>query len=131
LLLLAFVFVTLSTAHAAFTKYEERIFNQTLDHFRFTDVARQKWPHRYLFSDEFWTGEGELANGCRGPILLYTGNEGPIENFWAATGFLSKVLAPKWKGLLVYPEVAQHLFGFSKFGDSLALMFVFPPPPPL
>jgi lysosomal Pro-X carboxypeptidase len=116
-LLLATVLLVLLAPSAAFPKFEERVFNQTLDHFRFTEVASSKWSHRYLYSEEFWTGEGELANGCKGPILLYTGNEGPIENFWAATGFLSEVLAPKWKGLLVYPE--ERYFGKSlPFGNK-------------
>ena len=96
--------------------YEERYFSQTLDHFRFASPAT-KWQHRYLFDDSHWTSEGQLANGCKGPILLYTGNEGNIENFWAATGFMHEVLAPKWHGLLVYPE--ERYFGKSlPFGNK-------------
>ena len=39
-------------------------------------------PHRYLYRDAEWDGRAKLANGCPGPILLYTGNEGPITAFW-------------------------------------------------
>ena len=80
--------------------YETRTFNQTLDH----TTGEGTWAHRYLYSDANWDGSGKLENGCRGPILLYTGNEGPITAFWDSNGFMIDVLAPKWGGLLVFPE---------------------------
>ena len=59
------------------------------------------WPHRIAPS---CNKDGASSNGCRGPILLYTGNEGPITAFWEATGFMQDVLAVEWGALLVYPE---------------------------
>ena len=78
--------------------YEVRHFNQTLDHF--SPVDHRYWSHRYLFSNEFWNKESKhaLKNGCPGPILLYTGNEGPITAFWESNGFMIDHLAPKWGG---------------------------------
>jgi hypothetical protein len=75
--------------HGPVPAYEERIYKQKLDHFHPESHAR--WDHRYLFSDEHWTGKGKLSNGCKGPILLYTGNEGPIDAFWGASGFVNQV----------------------------------------
>ena len=59
--------------HGPVPKYEERIYKQQLDHFH--PESKTTWDHRYLYSDEHWNGKGELENGCKGPILLYTGNE--------------------------------------------------------
>ena len=87
-----------------------RTFNNTLDHFRFV-APHTRWEHRFLFNDTFWTGDGKLPNGCKGPILFYTGNEGPIESFWSATGLMHEVLAPKWNALLVYGE--ERFYGQS------------------
>lgn len=98
------------SAAAASTSYQTLYYNQTLDHFNPTDSRR--WSHRYLFSDEHWDGTGELINGCPGPILLYTGNEGSITGFWEAAGFMVEYLAPKWGALLVFPEERYY-------GDSL------------
>ena len=112
-------------AALAFPGYEERWFNQTLDHFRYV-LPRATFQQRYLFNDTNWGrattaggggggggggGDG-LANGCPGPILFYTGNEGPITGFWGATGFLSEVLAPAWGGLLVHAE--ERYYGASQ-----------------
>ena len=113
-----------AAAAAPFPSYEERWYNQTLDHFRYT-LPRVKFQQRYLYSDQFWgkptaptttstatapaaaddapssgsysvsppspspppsPSAAPLPNGCPGPILFYTGNEGPITAFWAATG---------------------------------------------
>jgi len=68
-------------------------------------------------NEENWDGRGRLKNGCRGPILLYTGNEGPIDAFWEANGFMINVLAPKWGALLLFPE--ERYYGKSlPFGPS-------------
>ena len=104
-------------AALAQTAYQELYFNQTLDHFHPEDD--RTWPQRYLFSDEFWDGRGALPNGCPGPILLYTGNEGAITGFWEANGFMTEHLAPKWGGLLVFPE--ERFYGESQpFGNASA-----------
>jgi pimeloyl-ACP methyl ester carboxylesterase len=94
-----------TSALAAYPSYESRVFNQSLDHFDPTSTAT--WSHRYLFRDTEWgkphDGQG-LANGCPGPILMYTGNEGPITAFWGSNGFMVEYLAPKWGAMLVFPE---------------------------
>jgi pimeloyl-ACP methyl ester carboxylesterase len=112
--------VVLQTAHADVVAgtYQELYYSQTLDHFNPQDHSR--WDHRYLFSDEHWDGAGSLVNGCKGPILLYTGNEGPIDAFWNANGFMIDDLAPKWGALLVFPE--ERYYGKSlPFGNSSSL----------
>jgi len=106
-----------SSALASFPGYSEKFFNQTLDHFNPADSRH--WQHRYLVNDSYWDGRGKLKNGCRGPILLYTGNEGDITAFWGSNGFMIEVLAPKLGGLLLFPE--ERYYGKSMpFGpDSL------------
>lgn len=70
-------------------------------------------------SNETWDGRMGLSNGCPGPILLYTGNEGPIDAFWKASGFVVTVLAPALGGLLLFPE--ERFYGESQpFGKSAA-----------
>ena len=72
--------------------------------------------------DGFW-GKGTspltVPDGCPGPILLYTGNEGPIDAFWGSNGFMINYLAPKWGALLLFPE--ERYYGKSQpfGGESL------------
>ena len=95
---------------------ETRWYNQTLDHFRFAAeppplLNRRRFAQRYLFSDEYWTGQQgkALPNGCKGPILFYTGNEDSITQFsGAANGFMTTVLAPKWGALIVFAEARYY-----------------------
>lgn len=94
---------------AAYPSYQELYFSQALDHFNPESHAR--WSHRYLLNNESWDGRGKLANGCRGPILMYTGNEGPIDAFWGSNGFMIEVLAPKFGALLLFPE--ERFYGKS------------------
>ena len=98
-LVLSYVALT-SLDGSADGTYTVRHFNQTLDH----TTGEGRFKHRYLYSDANWNGSGKLKNGCKGPILLYTGNEGPITAFWGSNGFMIDVLAPKWGALLVFPE---------------------------
>ena len=105
----------LSGAAAAYPTYQSKSYNQTLDHFDPTSSAR--WSHRYLYRDDEWGTGKHLANGCPGPILLYTGNEGPITAFWGSNGFMVEYLAPKWGAMLVFPE--ERFYGASlPFGTS-------------
>ena len=70
-----------------------------------------------MFNDTNWDGRGKLPNGCQGPILLYTGNEGNIEAFWNSNGFMTEVLAPKLGAMLLFPE--QRYYGKSlPFGGA-------------
>jgi len=115
LLLLPAVVQCAAAAAKDFPAYESRTYNQTLDHF--DPSSDQRWPHRYLFRDSEWGTAQHLGNGCPGPILLYTGNEGPITAFWASNGFMIEHLAPKWGAMLVFPE--ERYYGKSlPFGDA-------------
>lgn len=94
--------------------YYELFYQQRLDHFSHVDV---RWPHRFLLGNNSWDGRGRLANGCQGPTLVYAGNEGPIDEFWAGNGFMIEELAPHWGGLLIFPE--QRFYGKSlPFGNA-------------
>ena len=97
--------------------YETKWIDQPHDHFRFGAEAAAPWPQRYLFNDTFWDGRGELSGGgCLGPILFYTGNEGPIDDFWRLSGFVTDVLAPRLGGLLLFAE--ERYYGRSVPSDG-------------
>ena len=64
------------------------------------DTGPTKSP--FFTSPTFWDGRGALENGCKGPILFYTGNEGPIDAFWNISGFVNEVLAQKLGALVVF-----------------------------
>ena len=49
-----------------------------------------------FFAEKWW------APG-KGPIFFYTGNEGPITEFWEATGFIFEI-APQFGALVVFAE---------------------------
>ena len=96
------------------------VFEQTLDHFRFAPMPRATFKQRYLQHDGYW-GKGTspltMPAGCKGPILFYTGNEGPIDAFWAANGFMIHDLAPRWGALLLFAE--ERYYGESQpFGTN-------------
>ena len=103
------VFVATAAAQSA-TRYETRWYEQTLDHFGFHNTSAT-WQHRYLYNDTFWGVRGPLPNQCRGPILFYTGNEGPITAFHASNGFMTEVLAPAFGALLIFAE--ERYYGAS------------------
>ena len=42
---------------------------------------------------------------CKGPILFYTGNEGPIEAFWGSNGFMIEVIINMCKPI---PDSAKN-----------------------
>ena len=50
----------------------------------------------FIHPDKYWTGPDD-------PIFFYAGNEGPIEGFWDATGFVHEY-APDFKALVIFPE---------------------------
>jgi pimeloyl-ACP methyl ester carboxylesterase len=85
--------------------YQTLWFDQTLDHFRYDGKSQQTWKQRYLLNDQHW-------DRASGPILFYSGNEGPIDAFYAASGFITEVLAPKLQALLVFAE--ERYYGESK-----------------
>lgn len=77
--------------------YETMYYENMVDHFDpgNTDTYMQK----FLFSDDFF-GKGQqdstlkLPEGCAGPILVYTGNEGPIDAFWKVYSCM-RMLCPR------------------------------------
>ena len=93
--------------------YEELYYDQALDHF--DPTAGATWSHRYLLRAQTWDGRGQRG-ACRGPILVYAGNEGPIEAFWGGNGFMIDVLAPRLGALVVFPE--QRFYGTQRSAPS-------------
>ena len=70
-----FTLSTIAATASAILPYKTNTFTQNLDHF--DPLETRTWSHRYLTNSDNWDGSGKLENGCQGPILLYTGNEGP------------------------------------------------------
>lgn len=66
---------------------------QTIDHFNFRPQGT--FQQRYYVDDSAWEKNG--------PILLYTGNEAPIDVFIQNTGVMWEI-APVVKGLIVFAE---------------------------
>lgn len=90
--------------------YQEMYYTQKVSHFNFR-LSGQTWKQRYLIDQSFFS-----AN-AKGPIIMYCGNEGPIEMFYRNTGWYNDFVAKELKGLLVYPE--SRYFGKSwPFGDQ-------------
>ena len=82
---------------AAAASYETKWYTQSLTHAKGDDRTYQQ---RYLVNDTFW-GKGSAPlwrddDSCPGPVLFYSGNEGPVDGFWPANGFMTDYLAPKW-----------------------------------
>ena len=58
-------------------QYSTHYFTQALDHF--SETEKRTFQQRYLVHDAYW------KTARKGPILLYTGNEGDIVWFAANT----------------------------------------------
>ena len=58
-------------------------------------LARVSFIHHNLYPEHFWQGSG--------PLFFYTGNEGPIEEFYDNSGFVYE-LAQDFKALIVFGE---------------------------
>ena len=73
--------------------------NVTVDHFHWQSEASGaagSFRQRYYTMDQHWERES-------GPILFYTGNEAPIEEFIENTGWLAEI-APELKAMVVFCE---------------------------
>ncbi|XP_067417562.1 dipeptidyl peptidase 2 [Emydura macquarii macquarii] len=84
--------------------YQEKYFQQVLDHFNFDSYGNQTFPQRYLTTAKFW-------NKGVGPIFFYTGNEGDIWEFAQNSGFILE-LAEQQNALVIF---AEHRY----YGKSL------------
>ena len=86
--------------------YTTLYYNQTLDHTQPFHHSSPRWSHRYLLNDDSWGKPSDssiTSSTCPGPLLLYTGNEGPIDAFWSGNGFMMQ-MADLWGGLILFPE---------------------------
>nr|XP_039252936.1 dipeptidyl peptidase 2-like [Styela clava] len=86
-------------------KFTEMYFDQFVDHFNFKSHGSATYKQRFLITEQY------MKEG--GPIFFYAGNEGPIEGFQKASGFLTEH-APKFGALVVF---AEHRY----YGKSLPL----------
>ena len=106
-----------AAAAAASPPYETRWFTQSLTHAAGDDRTFQQ---KYLVS-EAHVGRGThpspALGACPGPVLFYSGNEGPIEAFWGSNGFMESYLAPKWGALVVMAE-ARYYGASLPFGNA-------------
>lgn len=76
-------------------------------------MAGKTFKQKYLIDTTNWSKEK------KGPIIMYCGNEGPIEMFYNNAGFYNDVVVKELNGLLVYPE--HRYFGVSMpFGTQNA-----------
>lgn len=92
-------------------KRTEYQFEVPLDHFS-SGGKSSTFFIRYLANAEYW-------DPMSGPIFFYAGNEGKVEGFYDNSGFLTDVLAPQFKALIVFGE--HRYFGKSfPFDKSVA-----------
>ena len=79
-------------------------FQQTVDHFGDSDAT---FPQRYCLYDKWWKtaadGGFKAAAGAPGPILFYTGNESPVEEYINNTGLMWE-LGESMSALLIFAE---------------------------
>jgi lysosomal Pro-X carboxypeptidase len=78
-------------------------FDVPLDHFS-SGGESSTFKIRYLVDAQYW-------DPSTGPILFYAGNEGVVEGFWDNSGFITNIMAPQMKGLIVFGE--HRYFGQS------------------
>ena len=73
-LFLALLF-TPSLAGPDLSSCSTRLYDQTLDHFSFASPPQSTFKQRYVVCDRHWS---RAADGSRGPIFFYFGNEADV-----------------------------------------------------
>lgn len=90
--------------------YKELFAEVKIDHFSYEN--QQYFKLRYLIKDQYF----DYSNP-NSPILFYCGNEGPIEDFYKNSGFITDYLARKYRALVIFGE--HRFFGKSfPFGNK-------------
>ena len=84
--------------------YQVLYYNQKVSHFDFSKTG-QTWKQKYLINVT------HFAKAEKAPIIMYMGNEGPIEMFYRNVGWYNNDVVKALKGLLVFPE--HRYFGVS------------------
>jgi lysosomal Pro-X carboxypeptidase len=88
-----------------------KTFNTKVDNFNISN--EDTFPMRYIEDLSFYNSSKP------GPILFYAGNEGAIEGFYDNSGFLSKTLAEKFGGFVVFAEHRFYGESFPEGGMSI------------
>ncbi|XP_059140087.1 dipeptidyl peptidase 2-like [Physella acuta] len=99
MLLFVIVVITLSLTTCHKFKdfpYKEAYYDQYVDHFNQMSFGEKTFKQHILYQDKYWDPKG-------GPIFFYAGNEGDIEGFWDASGFIHEI-APEFGAYVVFPE---------------------------
>ena len=95
-LVLTMTLATLLAGRAMSLEYKEVFVTSMIDHFNPYIRSPSTFKQRMLVSDKYFSSDS-------GPILVYTGNEGPIDSFWNNTGFVME-LAKKFHAYVVFIE---------------------------
>jgi len=93
-----------------------KYFETKTDHFG--QAPGETFEMRYLIDDSYFMAK---TDGKLRPILFYAGNEGDIYQFYENSGFMTKTLAEKWGGLVVFGE-HRYFGGSYPFNDKAKAM---------
>lgn len=77
-----------------------RYYDQTLDHFSFASPPQATFKQRYVVCDKHWSRN---ADGSRGPIFFYFGNEADVFLYVNHTGLMHEN-APAMGAAMVFAE---------------------------
>lgn len=113
--------------------YETRFIDQPIDH---NNPVSPMFSHRYLYSDEHW-GKGQANyrlnhSECPGPILVYTGNEGALINYFVLLLWFLKCFGINCVFVCFFMKVMSQVSGQATVGwptfslPSLAAFCCFP-----